>query len=1745
MNNMFRKSISLFLVFVMCFSLVPASAFAEEEPAPEEAEIIEEILPEESVSSEESGCAHEYVETDRVEPSCTAEGCVEYVCVLCGDMKTESVPVLGHSYEAVVTEPTETEPGYTTYTCPLCGDSYVADYTETLNTAIEDEAVFGLSLFSTEEPGTVIDDFGKCGDNVTWTLYDDGLLLIEGIGEMESFDSSDNIPWWPYSIKKVIIDSGVTSIGNYAFCGCRNITTVTIPESVKSIGDHAFESVFELSSITIPIGVTNIGKRAFAGCLALNNVTIPSSVTSVGDEAFHYCENLTSVSILEGVKSIGKAAFATCINLENITIPTSIISIGDDAFANCDSITDISIPMGVKNISYEMFFGCDNLTNITIPSSITSIGERAFAVCPKLESITIPSGVSSIAHGAFTSCENLKRITLPLSITYIGEAAFNECDNLSYVYYYGSEEDRERIIIEEAWNGWIEDAKWIYYEHSRFNRELDGLPFRNPMENIADFPFSMYSEVFGSIAPFRMLIAKGSTGLGLCFGMSLYASRVFMGTDRIPSKYHTEFACGIYDGINSNDGHPYIDLEYSGEVFNKIGKYQLVLVNNLIEFNLERIDSGKESKIKAKLSEINSSKIPYIIDIYGDVRHALVYDASRDIEYMPDGNAKVYVYDSEKPMFEGTTCEGYNLDNSYLIFDFNRGKVLYPYLFGGYAECKSVAFIPVPKIIGYDYYPNINISFSTDNSNDQRTISVDLLSSSPFSCSNEYGSITKTADGEIVIEGEAKYGEAAGMDNYYQVSIPGTKCSISSPGEVSFLAFSGGKAISGLNLAGGSTEVDFEQGSIKPGDTVADGSSIVLGNYSDEKNEYNKVVVSGDVGGEDAVLSIDGNMLSLTGIEDESELTVSYQSDATADAEGMETITAGELNGTDIRERGYLVTVGADIKADIRGNGTVEGEGQYPLGETVTLRAVPDEGYLFLGWYDENDGLLTHDDTLEFVSEESRTLKAKFADTVVLKLSSDYLLLNIDESKDITVSAEDSDWTGYYAWATADENGKLAGGDVISIDENGKVTALKEGTAYAVASVTVDGETYSARCRIDVVADDEPVEEPPEEHHPVAAAVTGASLPVNKAAVELYSTGYTQFDVLLEMERLTNAGIQSFSTLRPETELPVPEKNGASIELARFTDTAASERFDLVPVDDRTLAIVPKYETLEQAQTNAKSVLSSYKSGIVVTVDGTEFEVKDAAGNPAVMTVAVKKSLPKVKVGALKFNSVVKNNTQPMVFTGGTVTDVEAVSKPGWLNVNGVESASLADSVPAKASGKMNLLLTVDGWAMKQAVTVNCSAAPTYPKVSLFPSSATLKPGTCDCASMTAKVTPAVFENRGPEILRITEGTNIYTFGSDPSINDILDIGYENGTVTVKPVLDDGLAHSYKVYYRLEGVEKEYSFAVKTLPEKTAVTLSVKQSGGIDTAVKDSPITLTITPKNFHSGSGEIYEVRVDKYRSATKETVDATGLFKITTSGNVLTLTEIPQNILEPGCIYYAYTKAYLGNGMETAEVKTKLNVKWSVPEKVPAGVTLKANGSIDVIRPETEITITPTYKNCFIYSPEASDLVFFKTENKVKTKLVEAPFNVEVRDGKFIIRANGEPINHKTQKYSVMLEDELFTSKEINLSVKQGSVKVTQDVKEVVLLARDRYSSGEVSLNVADKTLSSIKPVTLDAASGAYFTIMELGGNRYSIGFKENRIPEGFKPGTTKTVKLNVFFEGNETGTANKVLSVKVSVK
>ena len=339
--------------------------------------------------------------------------------------------------------------------------------------------------------------------------------------------------------KKIVIPNSVTSIGDLAFAGCENLTSVEIPNSVTSIEENAFYGCKSLTSVKIPDSVTSIGEFAFRGCENLTSVEIPNSITHIEFFAFP-----SSCRVVRRQSSLGKKDSMTFVIpheidgkpvreltveffngspnakwAEKIVIPDSVTSIGDLAFAGCESLTSVEIPDSVTSIGDYAFSGCNKLKTIeasssnvnfqtidgvlftkdgktllavpggkegkyAVPNSVTSIGNAAFGGCASLISVEIPDSVTSIGDLAFELCGSLTSVVIPESVTSVGEGAFRWCKSLTSV-----EIPESVTFIGDKTFSACPKLKTIEVSHSNANfQTIDGVLFTKDGQTLLAVP---------------------------------------------------------------------------------------------------------------------------------------------------------------------------------------------------------------------------------------------------------------------------------------------------------------------------------------------------------------------------------------------------------------------------------------------------------------------------------------------------------------------------------------------------------------------------------------------------------------------------------------------------------------------------------------------------------------------------------------------------------------------------------------------------------------------------------------------------------------------------------------------------------------------------------------------------------------------------------------------------------------------------------------------------------------------------------------------------------------------------------------------------------------------------------------------------------------------------------------------------------------------------------------------------------
>ena len=260
--------------------------------------------------------------------------------------------------------------------------------------------------------------WGSCGDDAMWEIDRDKVLTISGTGEIYDFESAIHgdlntwSPWtyWMDGFTKVVIEEGITDIGDYSFDTMPDLKTVTLPETLTTIGNSAFQQT----------GITGI--------------KLPSSLKEIGEDAFYYCEKLEKIWIPYQVTHIGRNAFWCCYNLKDLTLGSGLTYIGNQAFRET-AVTEVVIPDKVTTLGSMAFYCCDNLKTVTLGKSMTEVPSYAFGECYALTEVTIPEGITEIQGASFQNCKALPEITFPATLENLD--GFDGCDKLKKITFLG------------------------------------------------------------------------------------------------------------------------------------------------------------------------------------------------------------------------------------------------------------------------------------------------------------------------------------------------------------------------------------------------------------------------------------------------------------------------------------------------------------------------------------------------------------------------------------------------------------------------------------------------------------------------------------------------------------------------------------------------------------------------------------------------------------------------------------------------------------------------------------------------------------------------------------------------------------------------------------------------------------------------------------------------------------------------------------------------------------------------------------------------------------------------------------------------------------------------------------------------------------------------------------------------------------------------------------------------------------
>lgn len=564
---------------------------------------------------------------------------------------------------------------------------------------------------------------GVCGSNLNWSLDSNGKLFIDGIGQMDEYNSDNYAPWYKYrtQINEIKLADGVTSLGYGCFFQCSNVGTVNLSNTLQKIGDYAFQECSGISYITLPGSLSEIGNNAFYGCVNLGTINIPSNVKIIGagafasctsmvsatvnaqitdlnDYTFNSCAMLSSVTLPNSLKRIGTAVFDSCTHLSSISLPKRLERIGEGTFGNCTVLKTIVIPDTVYEIGDSAFGYCTNLKNVTLPGKIRTLGQSVFGYCTSLEAITIPETVQTVGMGMFMNCTALKEIEFPKEVmnigslalwkceslesvsilnsnTNIGEYAFRDCSKLEKIYGYKNSTS-ESVAKDSGYNFvayddvknyavTLEKENFLYDGKEKFSEvklTFDG----NELKKDVDYAVSYSNNINVGVALIN-IIGKGK----YCFNLKKQYQVIPQSINALEITLSQN--AYVYDG---KEKRPKINVKFGEKILAEGKDYKVSYFNNVGAGNAEVFIEGQNnfagsvkktyciSKAQPKLSALSYIKTigsnPFFVSITTNSDGKITYKTSNKKVITIDKNGKVKVKGYGKAYITIQLAEGTN-----------------------------------------------------------------------------------------------------------------------------------------------------------------------------------------------------------------------------------------------------------------------------------------------------------------------------------------------------------------------------------------------------------------------------------------------------------------------------------------------------------------------------------------------------------------------------------------------------------------------------------------------------------------------------------------------------------------------------------------------------------------------------------------------------------------------------------------------------------------------------------------------------------------------------------------------------------------------------------------------------------------------------------------------------------------------------------------------------------------------------
>ena len=1700
---------------------------------------------------------------------------------------------------------------------PVLAASFTVTESAVIDVTLEEDSV--SSVMGDEVASSGYPKTGNCGDDLTWSLDSAGNLTISGNGTMTDYYS--DAPWKNYSgnIKAVEIGTDVTSIGEYAFASCTNLTSVTIGSSVLSIGKAAFINCTALTSVTIPGNVTSIGGGAFSTCSRLTSVTICNGVTSIDTFAFFYCKSLTSVTIPESVTTIGQCAFddtalkhvyylgtiekwnslKAAVSSENDpllnaalhyivasgTSGTTVWSLDSDGkltisgtgamadYTSADSvpwykykanIKTVEIGSGVTSIGNYAFYSCGQLISVTIGTGVTCVGEDAFGDCGSLESVTIPNGVKTIGKYAFENCSSLKSVTIGSGVESIGEYAFYSC------------------------------------------KVLGEITIPNSVKSVGNYAFGL---------------CKGLKNAAIGTGMTGIGEGVF-------------YLCEALEGISIPNNVKSIGIK---------AFYSCKILKNVTIGN--SVTSIGDNAFKG--TALTTVKIPGSVTSIGEYAF---YECAALTSAIIDNSAAN----------SAAEIGNFAFGNCSLLAYLSLGSSVTSIGEGAFNGCAALTAVTIPnsvKSIGDSAFKGTALTAVTVPGR------VTSIGSNAF-----YGCAVLTnvtIPDSVTSIGQCAF-LGAGLKDVYYLGTPekwnNLKLSGISNGNDTLL-----NAKLHCIVASGSCGAALTYMLDSNGKLTISGKGA-MGNYSESNpapwSENKANIKTAEIGS--GVTSI--GACAFNGCAALADITIPVTVTEIKDNafQGCNNLKNVYYSG-DIKQW-------SSIKIASSGNESLDNANKHCADLPVTL----DREYITMKagdtstsvkatvtaaeWKDslkwtvesESEGIIS----IDFSANECKITPLKKGTAyVVAKVEINGVINTARCRVDVTEKSAEKEITGVQLGAAA-VTSELYSRDYAEFDivlllpqnlpdsslaGSGSVTNTDDDdepadNGVAIKSAEFEDEAVSGKFDLVVVDDGRLAVVPRDEY----AKDTGKAKEVKNSytsKVNVYVEGRTEpytTDTKLKLtvkktQPKLKASVASFNsfysgqsnTIEITGAIATEIKLGASKKVSAFIPAW------LEYLGERELRL-----TDAAPKKNASGT-------VYLEVNTEEWAI------PAYVTLSVKNTYkaPKLKLSAssVKFNSVSSKGVELQLLPTVKGETLEGLNVKGI--VSSTEDFKVADDSFNVSTGKFTLkkdskvaesgkvTLTVSFGGTTTTVDLTLSAQIITPTIKLKKSSVTLNPAYNDSATVDMVITPADFEITGKNV----------TIEKPDGITAKVS---EDGKLTVS-ALNGKLDYNktYKVTVSIPNTKAKAVLTIKTCKEGLKPSVTLKTSGAIDLTYPDRAVVITPTIKNY-SGVFPDYKATVTiTKKGETPITYDLGAYFDIDPNGNVLSLTKRDGFELDIGSTYTAtityYIEKYNDNNdnkvVATVRIpvkQTAVNLKLSkssislnklyedsaeidvtcltknyklekgkvdvivmdktgnesaagrlfaeyldggklrvstypstkpgetykvfisaekgnkqhtltvtIPKDEKASTitaTLKAKGSIDVIRGNTEITFTSAYKN-ILRDPRSEKVEIYKIDGKGETLVTI----VNLKDG--LKNFNADP----TCKYKAKLVADFergsgyeIESALIPITVKTGTAKVKATGTPTLYL-KDKNSRGKFTLTSTDLTLNGIAKAEIkDQKYKDMFELYNYGNGQFAIGFKDNKVSAAAAKLKSATVTLNVWHTGNNTAKPDSTVSVKVTL-